>query len=158
MLNEKFWLAVAFTTFVILLAKFVWPKLAKALDAKSKQIAEEILAAKELKQKAEKLFAKAEKYQQESVIFAEKLIKDAAIEAQRFTQESKEFLEIELGKKTSAALSRIKMEEESAIRELKVQIVNSALENLAQDLSKEIKEDQHEHLNSKAVESFSKTL
>ena len=158
MLNEKFWLAVAFATFATLIIKFVWPKIAKALDSKSKEIAEEILAAKEMRQKAEKLLLKAEKYHAESAQFAEKLVKDAAIEAQKFTQESKDFLEAELAKKTSAAISRIKMEEEHAIRELKSKIVNSALQNIEQDLKNGISENQQEKIASQAVENFSKIL
>ena len=52
MFNEKFWLAIAFLTFVGLIIKYVGPKITKSLDQKSKEIAEEILAAKEMKEKA----------------------------------------------------------------------------------------------------------
>ena len=65
--DEKFWLAVAFFTFVALMAKYVWPIIAKSLDAGSKKIAEEILAAQEMKKEAEKLLAKAEKIPKKKV-------------------------------------------------------------------------------------------
>jgi F-type H+-transporting ATPase subunit b len=158
MFNEKFWLALAFLTFTALIIKFVWPLIAKALDAKSKKIAEEILAAKELRQKAEKFLADAEKYHTDSVQFAEKLLKDAAAETKKFAEESKHLLEVELAKKTTAAMARIKLEEESAIRELKTKIVASTFKNLEENLSKEISETQHEKINQQASEDLLKAL
>ena len=38
MINEKFWLAIAFLSFVALIIKYVGPIIAKALDNKSKKI------------------------------------------------------------------------------------------------------------------------
>ena len=67
MLDEKFWLAIAFTAFAILIVKYVWPLLAKSIDSKSKAIAEEILAAKKMKEKAQKLLDEAEKFYLESL-------------------------------------------------------------------------------------------
>ena len=51
--DPKFWLAIAFFSFLVLLFKFGRAAIAKSLEAKSKAIAEEILAAKEMKEKAE---------------------------------------------------------------------------------------------------------
>ena len=70
MFNEKFWLAIAFLTFVGLIIKYVGPKITKSLDQKSKEIAEEILAAKEMKEKAAKLLATAEAYYKESLYYS----------------------------------------------------------------------------------------
>ena len=66
MFNEKFWLAIAFVAFLALLLKFARTAITKSLDDKSKAIAEEILAAKDLKEKAVKLLAHAEKFSSES--------------------------------------------------------------------------------------------
>jgi F-type H+-transporting ATPase subunit b len=156
MLNEKFWLAIAFTAFVILIIKYVKPLITKALDDKSKKIAEEILAAKEMKEKAIKLLEKAEKSYQEATIFSQKIIKDAEIEAQKFAAESQQMIELEIGKKTSAALDRIKLEQEYAIREMKQKIVSSALEIFSKSIEKGTDEAQHVQLTSQALENFEK--
>jgi len=158
MINEKFWLAIAFLSFVTLIIKYVGPKIAKALDNKSKQIAQEILAAKELKERAEKLLAKAEKYYQESVTFAQKMVKDAEDESQKFIAESKEMLTAEIGKKTAAALDRIKMEEELTVREIKIKIVSSAIKNLSTNITKEMDDKAHNSVVSKATQNFEKII
>jgi F-type H+-transporting ATPase subunit b len=157
MLNEKFYLAVAFAVFSLLIIRFVWPKIAKALDTKSKAIAEEILAAKDLKEKAEKLLAEAEKYHEESLDFSKKIIDDTKKEATKLAKESEKSLKTEIEKKTQAALSRIKIEEETAIRGIKTQIIESAVTDLTKDLSK-ISNDEHKNLISNASEKLEKAL
>ena len=142
MLNEKFWLAVAFLSFLALMIKYVWPLLVKGIDAKSKKIAEEILAAKEMREKAEMLLKEAEKFYQESLSFSQKLAKDAEIEAKKLAEESKLILENELKKKTSAAIERIKLEEERMIREIKLKIISDTMEVLSQNFG--LDEKNHE--------------
>ncbi len=150
--DEKFWLAIAFFAFATLIIKFVWPLIAKGLDNKSKKIAEDILTAKDLREKAEKLLASAEKYYQESTDFAQKLLKDAEDEAKKLAADSRDTLEKEVSKKTAAALERIKIEEESAIREIKTKIVSTAIDGLSSkmDLDQKI----HENLVEKSIKNF----
>ena len=143
MFNEKFWLAVAFATFVLLLIKFVRPQMTKALDAKSKAIAEEILAAKEMKERAIQLLAKAEKFSAESASYAQKLIKDAEAEAEKFSAEARQMLELEINKKTAASIERIKLEEVGAIRDIKTKIVAAAMENLSANIATKMDQKNH---------------
>lgn len=152
MLNEKFWLAIAFLTFVILIIKFVWPHLAKALDESSKKIAADLLAAKELKERAEKLLANAEQFYKESVAYAEKLAKDAEDEARKIAENAKTSLEAEVKKKTDAALARVKLEEERMVREIKLQIVSSAINNISQNL--DLKGGEQEQLVEKSIKNL----
>jgi F-type H+-transporting ATPase subunit b len=158
MFNEKFWLAVSFTAFIVFIIKYVGPMILKALDHKSQQIAAEILAAKELREKAAKLLAKTEKYQKDSEQYAQKLIKDAEAEAQKFAIQSREAAEIEIAKKTAAALERIKMEEASAIREIKTKIISSALHSLNDSLGKEISMKDHGQLIFNATDNLKKVV
>ena len=158
MLNEKFWLAVAFTAFVLLIIKYVNPKISKALGDKSKLIAEEILAAKEMKEKAIQLLAKAEKYQKESESYSQKLMQDAQEEAIKYAAESKQMVESEIAKKTAAALNRIQVEEASAIREIKSKIVALAIANLSENISKELTLANHEQLFAQAMQDLEKTV
>ena len=158
MLNEKFWLALSFTAFIALAFKFLWPKISKILSDKSRAIAEEILAAKEMKEKATQLLAKAEKYQKESEQFSQKLIEDAAIEAQKFAAEAAKMLEKEIAKKTAAALERIKSEEAAAIREIKAKIIASSMENLSQNIGTKMNKNHHQHLLNKASDDLAKII
>jgi len=152
MLNEKFWLAVSFFAFVVLIVKYVWPHIAKALDSNSKKIAEELIAAKELKERAEKLLINAEKFYNESVAFAQKLTQDAEAETKKLTEESRQALELEIKKRTETALSRVKLEEERMIREVKIQIINSTMEKLAGNL--DLNQGEQEKLIEKSIKNL----
>jgi F0F1-type ATP synthase membrane subunit b/b' len=152
MLDEKFWLAIAFTAFAILIVKYVWPLLAKSIDSKSKAIAEEILAAKKMKEKAQKLLDEAEKFYLESLNYSKKLAADAQNEAQKLADESKQILESELKKKTAAALDRIKLEEEGMIREIKLKVVSDTMEALSKNFG--LDEKSHEQIVEKSLKNF----
>ncbi len=154
--DEKFWLAIAFFTFGAFAAKYVWPLLRKGLDSSSKKIAEEILAAKEMKENAERLLVKAEKLYEEAALFAKKLVKDTEDEVQKLADESHQLLEEEVSKRRAGALDRIKTEEESAIRELKVKIVNLALGKLTKELN--LNQEGHEKLIEKTLNNLGKTV
>lgn len=156
MLNEKFWLAIAFFSLLMVLIKYAWPHIARTLDSQSKQIAEEILAAKEMKEKAAALLIKAEKYHDDALHYAQKLVKDAEDESKKFAAESKQILEAELAKKTAAAIERIKLEESHAMREVKTRIIASALETVRNDLAKNMSAAQHDELLKRATSDFEK--
>lgn len=152
--DEKFWLAIAFLTFAIFIFKKVGPLLSKALDDQSEAIAKELKDAKELKEKATKLLEDAEKFSSESKNYAEKLLKDAEIEAQKFTDNSQRLIEEEIAKKTNATIERIKIEEESAIRKLKEQIITSTISNLSNNLSEKLTNQHQDHLIQEATKKI----
>ncbi len=77
MINEKFWLAIAFITFVLLLIKFARSFLLNALDNKAKLISDEIKSAKNAREQAEQALIKAEEYLKESIEYGNQLIIDA---------------------------------------------------------------------------------
>ncbi len=156
--DEKFWLAMAFLAFLALLLKFAKSAIIKSLEAKSQQIAKEILDAKEMKEKAAQLLAKAEKFAQESELYAQKVIKDAEIEALKYANETKKTIEEEVAKKTAAALERIKMEEQLAVSQIKEKIINGALSEFTEKFAKDQNNEQHKILNDKAIKDLEKLL
>ncbi len=157
MINEKFWLAIAFTSFIMLILKYVWPKISKALDGKSKEVAEEILAAKDMRQRASNLLDEVEKLQKDTISYANNLLKNAEIEAQKFLDEAQKSAENEIAKKTAATIERIKSEEEKAIRELKTNIISATLQNLDEELADKMDQNQHNHLINQAIKNFETT-
>jgi len=154
MINEKFWLAIAFFTFLAIIIKYAWPLIAKALDNKAAQIAKDLSDAKEMKELAQILLQKAEKSYQDSLVYAKKLIADAEIESQKFAEESKQFLETEITKKTAAAMERIKMEEESAVREIKEKIIAGAVKNLTDEIKNGENQEQQNNLMQHALKQL----
>ncbi len=153
MFDEKFFLAISFFTFVFLVKKYAWPLIAKSLDGKSKAIAETILEAKEMKQKAAKFLEQAKKYEEESKQYAQKLIEDTNKEVERITLEAHKAVEDEISKRSKLAMQRIQNEEEKAIRNLKEDIIAQASKNINQEL-KNIDASNHNKILDRALESL----
>lgn len=135
MFDEKFWLAIAFFSFLALLIKFVFPIISKSLENKAKKIADDINDAKLMKEKASKLLIEAEKSYKESLNFAEKIINDAKLESSKISIETAKALEKEINKKIEIALERIKSSEEAVIREIKIKIISSAINELSKNFN-----------------------
>lgn len=158
MINEKFWLAIAFVVFVILFIKLAGSKIAKILDQKSKQIAEEISAAKELREKAAKLLASAETYHKESLSYSDKLKQDAESEAKKFLIAAENSIKEELDKKTVAAYERLSREETQTLRKIKSEIISSALKIIEEDIAKTLDKKQSDTVFSKATQDLGKII
>jgi len=156
-IDEKFWLAIAFLGFVVLMIKYVLPIIVVKLSQGVQNIANELAQAKEMKERAQKLLAEAQNRNEESVALAEKTIKESAIEAQKFLDEAKRNIENEVNKKTEALLNRIKSEEEKMVREMKVQIINIALQNIQANLQN-IDKNRANNLVKKSIEDIDKII
>ncbi|MCE3255123.1 MAG: hypothetical protein K0R25_617 [Rickettsiaceae bacterium] len=156
-LDPKFWLAISFLLFLCLVIKYVMPKILALLDDKSKQVADEIAQAKQLKEEAEKLFSDAKKHREESLEYSKKLIEDAKNEASRLLADSQRALEEEIAKRTSLAKEKIKTEEEKAIREIKSEIINSAIK-IVEEKAANISSNQAAQLSAKSIENISRII
>ena len=132
--DPRFWLAISFCIFLGLMIKYVWPIIIRMIDGKTKSIADEIDSALEIKNKAQALMLEAEKYQQETLNYAHKLIEDARAEANSIINSAKHVAEQEVAKKLAVAMQRINQEEEKIIREVKSRIINNAIKTIADKL------------------------
>ncbi len=153
MFDEKFWLAIAFFSFLGLLIKFVFPKIVKNLDAQSKKIAEDILEAKKLRETAQKLLEEAQVFHKHSVEHSQKIITDAIEEAKKIEINSQKSLEDQIKKASDIAMERLKSEEESAIRQVKINIINEAIEQFS---AIKFRDDEQNKIIEKAIEKISK--
>ncbi len=156
-IDEKFWLAIAFLGFVALLIKYVLPMISAKLGEATKNIAKELEEARSMKEKAQKLLEESEKRFEEASKLAEKTIKESAAEAQKFLDEARKNIEIEVNKKTEALLTRIKFEEEKAVREMKVQIITMALGNIQSNLQNSDK-NRANNLIKKSIDGINKII
>jgi len=157
MFDEKFWLAIAFLTFVGLVVRYVMPSLTAKLEEKSRQIAEELLAAKEMKEKAEQLLIETKKRHEEALAFSQQLIKDSVIESQKYFEESLKLVEAEIAKKVMAVENRIKQEQERVVREMKIKIIDSAI-NAVQNNLHNMQKSQSSSLTTKSIDDIAKIV
>ncbi len=156
-IDEKFWLAVAFTAFAVLIYRLVWPSMSKAVAGKSEQIAKDLNDAKEAKEKAEALLIKVQGQYEEATKNAEKILIDAKDEAKKFIEDSRKSVESEVKRKVEALDTRIKSEEERAVRDIKAKIVTISLQNVKDSLEK-VDKDKFENVVKKSVDDISKII
>lgn len=127
MFDEKFWLALAFFSFVAILIKYVFPNINKSLDLNARKIADEILQAKTMREDAQRLLEEAKVFHQHSIEQAQKILNDAVLEANKLQESAQNTLDEQIKKMSETALNRIKAEEEIAIRQIKTHIVDQAI-------------------------------
>jgi F-type H+-transporting ATPase subunit b len=155
MFDEKFWLAISFAFFAILIAKYVWPLMISKIDDSSKKIASDVEAAKNLKIQAEELLLEAKKHHQETVEHCKKLAIDAEDEVKKLIISSQSSLEHEIKIKLDAAVTRIKNQEENIVRDLKNKIVEDAFEKVKKDLVTNLDQSKNNKLvDSKIISGF----
>ena len=132
--DPKFWLAISFIVFVILMIKYALPLILKSLDSKVIKITNLLKDAEDSKKKADQLLKDAEKYLEDSVKFGDQIVKDAAIESQKITEDYIVSVKKEIAKKLSVSEERIKSSEERIVREIKSKIVESAINAIANNI------------------------
>ena len=156
-IDEKFWLAIAFTAFAVLIYRLVWPNMSKAIAGKSEQIAKDLNDAKDAKEKAEALLIQVQEQYEKATQDAEKILIDAKDEAKKFIEDSKGSIEGEIKRKVEALDNRIKGEEDRAIRDIKAKIVTVSLQNVKDSLEK-VDKDKFENVVKKSVDDISKII
>lgn len=156
-IDEKFWLAISFVAFVVLIYKFVWPILSKMIGDKADQIIKDLNDAKAAKQKAEELLVKIQKQHDTSIESAKKIINDAQIEAKKFIEDSKAAVEDEIQRKLNALNDRIKGEEEKTVRDIKAKIISLAIKSAKEGLQ-DVDKDKLENVIKKSIDDVSKII
>ncbi len=155
--DEKFWLAIAFLVFVGVIIKYLMPSIKLSLENKSKEIAQNLLEAKEMKERAQQLLVDAKNNFQETITYCEKLTADAEIEAKNLLSDIQNQASLEIEKKMAALNMRLKSEEENAVREMKAKIIHEAMDATRAEL-KNIKKENIENSIKKSLADIGKII
>lgn len=158
MFDEKFWLGVAFVTFVAILWKLAGKKIIKIIDENSEQIAHDIELAKQSREKAELALARAEKYLEESKAYSKKLIADAQKEAEDILLKANSSCEDEVKKKMDAKHKRIHTEEQALIREVKREIIRSSIEAIIENIKNDLTQEESQNLISTSIKDLDRII
>jgi F-type H+-transporting ATPase subunit b len=128
-LDNSFYALVALVIFVGLLLYFGVPKIiGKMLDGKIKQIADELEAAKRLREEAAALLVEYEQKRVAAEGEAEGIIAAARDEANRMTAEAQVSLADMLARRTKAVEDKIAQAEAQAIAEVRARSADVAIE------------------------------
>ena len=101
--NPETWIIFAFTAFVLLAAKFLWPMIAKGLDARAATIRDQLEQANRLRAEAEALLIATQKKQAEMLKEAESIITTAQHDAVIIRARAGDDLKLALDHRTQQA-------------------------------------------------------
>jgi len=128
-MDNSFYATVALVIFLAMMLYFGVPKIiGKMLDGKIKQIADDLEAAKTLREEAAALLVEYEQKRIAAEAEAEGIIAAAQDEAQRMTTEAQASLVELLARRTKAVEDKIAQAEQQAVAEVRARSADVAIE------------------------------
>ncbi|PPR79264.1 MAG: ATP synthase subunit b [Alphaproteobacteria bacterium MarineAlpha2_Bin1] len=150
------WVAVAFILFLIILFRFGWSKIVKALDNRAETIRKELNEARNLREQAQSLLADYQKKKQESENEIDKIIQKAKSEAditfKNSIQNHKDLLE----RRKKTAEEKISQAKERVIQDIKESIVDISVNTTEALLKENINESNNKKLVKEASDKIDK--
>jgi len=121
-LGLLFWMILAFSVVLVILKKYAWKPILRALKEREKSIEGALKSAEKAKAEMAKLQADNEKILAEARLERDKLIKEARQMKDQIVEEAKTQAQIEGQKMVEAARLSINSEKKAAIKEIKDQV------------------------------------
>ncbi len=125
--QPEFWVLVAVLVFVALVWRPAKRILIGALDERATRIRDELEAARNLREEAERILADYQRRQREAASEAESIVAHAQAEAERLAAQSARDLEAMLQRRRQLAEERITQEEARAVAEIRAVTVDVAV-------------------------------
>lgn len=135
-----FWSSLAFIIVLVILKKFAWKPILKALSDREKSIAESLEAAEKAREEMEKLEAKNEELLKQAREERDNLLKEAKETKDRIIAEARTKGQEEYEKKVASAVDTIRNEKQLAMSELKSHVAELSIE-IAEKIIKEKLDD-----------------
>jgi F-type H+-transporting ATPase subunit b len=151
-LNATFWIElVAFILMLGVLARYVYPRVIEAAEARQKAIAAELEAAEKSRQEAEARLAEAEKNLQAARVSAQEIVAGATRSGEQLRQESKQKAEEEAKRLTQAARKEIEAEREKAIQSVREDVAGLVVAATEKVLGETLDASKHKQLIERAI-------
>lgn len=145
---------VVFGVVFLVLAKFVWPGIAKGLDDRNNKIVSEIKAAEDARAAAKAAQAEFEKSLASAREEAANMIKQARADAQRVADELKARNDQELAEKVARANADIEAARKSAVAELQAQSAALATEIAGKILRRQVNDQDNQRLVQESLKEL----
>jgi F-type H+-transporting ATPase subunit b len=151
-LNATFWIElVAFLLMLGVLARYVYPRVIEAAEARQKAIAAELEAAEKSRKEAEARLVEAEKKLQEARVSAQEIVAGATRSGEQLRQESKQKAEEEAKRLTQAARKEIEAEREKAIQSVRADVAGLVVAATEKVLGETLDASKHKQLIERAI-------
>ena len=135
-----FWTVVIFILLLVILKKFAWKPILKAVDDRNNSITEALSSAEKAKAEMEQLSANNEKILQEARIERDSIIKEARAIKENTISEAKNKASTEAEKIILSAKEQISNEKMKAMTELKNEIADISIQMAEKILKSELKD------------------
>ena len=135
-----FWTSVVFIVLIILLKKFAWSPILKAVDDRNNSINEALSSAEKAKSEMEQLSADNKKILNKALIERDAIIKEARDIKIKTIADAKNNASIEAEKIISSAKEQIKNEKMKAMTELKNEIADISIQMAEKIIITELKD------------------
>lgn len=156
--STTFWVAVAFSVFVIAAFKPGKRILGEALDGRIAKIREEVEEAQRLREEAQATLASYQRRQREAIQEAEQIIAHAREEAERARTNAMTDLEDSITRREQQAAEKIAQAEAAALDEIREKAVDMAIEATARLLEKKMVGEVGEKFVASAIKDIPNKL
>ena len=149
--DPTFWVAVAFVIFVIAVFKPIKAALIGGLDAKIKEIRQEVEEAEKLREEAQSLLASYQRQQRQALQTADEIVLRAKEEAKSHRAQADEAMKEMVRRLEEQAREKIAQAEAIAIQEVKLLAVDLAITASEKLLAEKLIGDEGSRLIDKSI-------
>jgi F-type H+-transporting ATPase subunit b len=151
-INATFWIElVAFLLMLAILARYVYPRVLAAAEARQKAISEELTAAEQARKEAEAKLQQAEKQLEAARAQAQEIIAGAARSADQLREELKVKAEEEAKRVLEKAREEIAAERQKMLEGARRDIAELVLDATEKVIGETLDGDRHKKLIDKAI-------
>lgn len=144
-----FWMTISFGILLLILGKFVWPPVLRALNERETAIEQSLHQAEQARREMETLQFSNEKLLKEAKAERDALLRDARKVREKLIEEAREKATLETERILESARERINYEKMAAITDLKNQIAILSIEIAEKIIKQELSDTDR---NNKLVE------
>ena len=143
--GPQIWASISFILFFLLFGKLIWKKLSDFLDTKILEIKNEIDEAKKLHSNAKELLAEETKKIQDLDLLLKDIIDNSKNKSYEILQENTNKIEAQIELLERDASEKIKVIQNQAIEEIKLDIISKAT-MISEKVLKDKLSDSNQHL------------
>lgn len=136
-----FWMTLCFVLLILLLKKYAWKPILKALDEREKSIESALSQAQEARSKIEDLQKDQEQIIREAKKERELILNEAKKLAEEYRSQQQKIVNEEMAQKMARVKESIEMEKRAAINELKENVATLSVEIAERILEKKLSLD-----------------
>ena len=156
--DPQIWVAISFILFFVFFGKLIWKQLTNFLDSKILEIQNEIDEAQKLHKDTKDLLASESKKFQDLDLIIKEIIDDSKNKSYEILLENKKKIETQIQILEKDSLEKIKLQQNQAMEEIKIDIVNKASSIAENFIKNKLSEENQHSIMQDSVEQTKKVL